>query len=280
VQNESRETLVQVDLNPTSRSRGGRPNISILDGQVVPMGSISTLVNAGSGRYRALQFSLRKRLNRTLGGRIAYTYADSEGTYGNAGPLGAPNTAYFQTRSESGYNFDTGEIIGEPLNLNLNDPRNEGQPVAWHRRHNFVIAGVWLVPQTALSLSWLYRYMSGDRFTIFTPAQLDNGNRAPALAGTYDAATPSDIGRTDVSFAGTMFGAQNPDFSRLDVRLSYAIPLHYRSAQWSISADVFNATNRTNFVNSGGTISGNAAFLSPTATFTPRQFQFGTRLSF
>lgn len=67
-------------------------------------------------------------MNGGVSARIAYTYADSDGTYGNAGPLGAPNTAYFQTRSETGYDFDTGEIIGEPLRLNLDDPRNE-QPL-------------------------------------------------------------------------------------------------------------------------------------------------------
>jgi outer membrane receptor for ferrienterochelin and colicin len=181
VQSESKGTLVLVDLNPFSRARGGRPNISILNGDVVRMGSISTALNAGRNRYRAVQMSVRKRASGRLSGRISYTYADSEGNYGNAGPLGAPNTAYFQTRSESGYNFDTGEIIGEPLRLNFQDPRNDGQPVGWQRRHNLVIAGVWLVPRTSghegsgLSLSWLYRYMSGDRFTIFTTDLLDNG---------------------------------------------------------------------------------------------------------
>jgi len=269
IRTDSRDTLLFVDLNPFSRSRGSRPDISIVDGQVVKMGTINTLVNAGSGRYSAVQLSLSRRMSRRIGGRIAYTYADSEGTYGNAGPLGAPNTAYFQTRSETGYNFDTGGIIGEPLRLNLDDPRNQ-QPVGWYRRHNFVLAGVW-TPMTPVSLSWIYRYMSGDRFTILTTTLLDNGNRAPAPPGTYG---------TDVKFAGTMFGAENPDFSRLDLRVSYTIPLRYRDAQWTITADMFNAMNRANFVNAGGAITGTAAFLSPTGTFSPRQFQFGTRLAF
>jgi hypothetical protein len=286
VRSENKKTLILVDLNPSSRSRGGRPNISLLDGKMVRMGSISTLMNAGASRYSAVQFSAQKRMDGTFGGRIAYTYADSEGNYGNAAPLGILNSAYFQTRSETGYNFDTGEIIGEPLRLNLDDPRNAGQPVGWQRRHNLAISGVWLVPRTSwygsagLSLSWLYRYMSGNRFTIFTTDLLDNGNRAPAPAGTYDAVTRSNIAQNDTPFAGTMFGAENPDFSRLDLSLRYAIPLRYRAAQLTFIGEVFNVTGRTNFENAGGAIVGSAGFLTPTATFSPREIQLGARLSF
>jgi len=286
VRSESRKTLLLVDLNPLSNSRGGRPNISILDGKVVRMQSISTLVNAGSNRYSAVQLSIRKRMGGKLGGRISYTYADSEGNYGNAGPLGAPNTAYFQTRSETGYNFDTGEIIGEPLKLNLGDPRNEGQQVAWQRRHNLVVSGVWLVPGTSwresagLSLSWLYRYMSGTPFTIFTTGRLDNDNRAPAPSGSYDATRPSDIARNDIEFDGTLFGAANPDFRRLDLSLRYSLPLPRRATAVTLIGEVFNVMNRTNFESAGGTIVGTAGFLSPTTTFSPREFQLGARLSF
>jgi hypothetical protein len=286
VYSESKKSLVLVDLNPFSRSRSGRPNISVLDGKVVRMGSITTLVNAGSNRYTAIQFSLRKRMSRTLGGRISYTYADSEGNYGNQGPLMLTNTAYFQTRSETGFNFDTGEIIGEPLRLNLHDPRNHGQPMRWQRRHNLGIAGVWLVPGTSwrgsagLSLSWVYRYMSGDRFTILTNELLDNGSRAPALAGIYHASVPSDIAQNDVRFDGRTFGAENPDFSRLDVSVRYAIPLRHRDAHLTFIGEVFNLANRTNFVSAGGATTGGAGFLTPTATFSPREFQLGARLSF
>ena len=259
IHSESKRTLVLVDLNPFSRSRGGRPNISILDGKPVRIGSISTLVNAGSSRYDAVQLSVHKRLQGGLAFRIAYTYSDSSGNYGNAGPFGAPNTAYFQTRSESGYNFDTGEIIGEPLKLNLDNPLSAGQPVGWRRRHNFVIASAWHVPHTRLSVSSIYRYMSGDRFTVVTTDLLDNGNRAPG---------------------GPMFGAENPDFRRLDLSLRYAIPISRRSAGVTLIGEVFNLTNRTNFVNAGGMVAGTSGFLIPTATFSPREFQLGARLSF
>jgi hypothetical protein len=286
VRTENKKTLLLVNLNPFSRSRGGRPNISVLDGKVVRTGGIITLMNAGASRYNAVQISAQKRMDGRFGVRIAYTYADSEGNYGNALPLGILNSAYFQTRSETGYNFDTGEIIGEPLRLNLDDPRNAGQPVGWQRRHNLAISGVWLVPRTSwygssgLSLSWLYRYMSGNRFTIFTTDLLDNGNRAPAPAGTYDAVTRSNIAQNDTPFAGTMFGAENPDFSRLDLSLRYSIPLRFRAAQLTFIGEVFNVMGRTNFETAGGALVGSAGFLTPTATFNPREIQLGARLSF
>ena len=40
------------------------------------------------------------------------------------------------------------------------------------------------------------------------------------------------------------------------------------------------ADQLSDFVNIGGTTSGTVAFLTPTATFSPRQFQLGTRVSF
>src|SRR5438128_8884058 len=122
--------------------------------------------------------------------------------------------------------------------------------------------------------------MSDDRFTVFTTDLLDNGSRAPAPPGTYDATTPSDIAQNDVRFGGTIFGAENPDFSRLDLSLRYAIPLRYREAQFTLIGEVFNVTDRANFVNAGGAIVGTPGLLTPTAALSPREFQLGARLSF
>src|SRR6185436_13295765 len=208
IHNENKDTLLLVDLKPFSQSRGGRPNISILNGQpVTDLGSISSYVNAGESEYDSLQLSLKKRFTGRCGGRLSYTWSRSEGNYGNAGAGTA--TAYFQSRTESGYNFDTGEWIGEPLDLNLDDPRNDGQPVNWLRRHNLVLSGSYQVPHSGwrnargLTVSGIFSYLSGDRTTIVSNNRLDNGNRAPAPAGTYDASPPSDIGLDGVRFDGT-----------------------------------------------------------------------------
>lgn len=284
VHTENRDVLLLVDLNPSSASRGGRPNLSVLDGQRVAMGSIQTWVNAGENDYDAVQLSLTKRGGGRLSGRVSYTYAESEGN--NEG--GDANTAgaYFQRRTESGYDFDRGVILGAPLDLGLDDPRTGGVPVNWHRDHNFVVSGSWLVPKSSwrenrgLVVAWIYRYMTGDRVTFFDPvARLDNGNRAPAAPGTYDAGAPSDIAEDDVRFDGRLRGAENPDFSRLDLSLRYEIPV-FDSIAVSLLADVFNATDETNYANLGSNLVGTGTFLIPSAAHNPREVQLGVRVEF
>lgn len=285
VHNENHDTLLLVDLNPFSSTRGGRPNGSILNGQRVALGSVFSYVNAGESNYDTLQLALKKRFNGRYGGRISYTYSRSSGNYGNAAAGTA--TAYFQTRTESGYNFDTGEWIGEPLALNLDDPRNDGQPVNWLREHNLVLSGSWQVPHTSfknargLTVSGIVTYLSGDRTTIVTNTRLDNGNRAPAPAGTYDASPASDVGLTGVSFDGKFFGAEQPDFERLDVALRYDLPV-VKGITVALTGEIYNATSEENFLSVGNNIFGTAGFLTPSSTYNPgaRQYQIGARLGF
>ena len=175
VHNENKDTLLLVDLNPFSQSRGGRPNVSVVNGRQVTLGSISSYVNAGKSKYDSLQLSLRKRFTGRYGGRLSYTWSRSSGNYGNAGAGTA--SAYFQSRTESGYNFDTGQWIGEPLDLNLDDPRNDGQPVNWLRRHTLVLSGSYRVPYTGL------RTPADSRFrgsSAISPATARRSSPTPA----------------------------------------------------------------------------------------------------
>ena len=195
-------------------------------------------------------------------------------------------SAYFQTRTESGYNFDTGTFIGAPLDLNLDDPRNDGQPVNWSRESNLVISGRYLVPKTSwrdnggLLVGWVYRNMSGDRFTVLTNDRLDNGNRAPAPAGTYSSSDTTGLGLT-VSADGRLFGSERPDFERLDLSLRYRIPFTSKLILTAL-LDVFNVLEEDNFSNTGSTIVGTGGFLIPTNVFGPggREIQLGFRLNF
>ncbi|MEA2600243.1 MAG: hypothetical protein QOF89_1235 [Acidobacteriota bacterium] len=285
IHNENKDTLLLVDLNPFSQSRGGRPNVSIVNGRPTALGSILSYVNAGKSKYDTLQLALRKRFNGRYGGRLSYTYSRSSGNYGNAGAGTA--SAYFQTRTESGYNFDTGQWIGAPLDLNLDDPRNDGQPVNWLRKHNLVLSGSYQVPHTGwrtargLTVSGIFSYLSGDRTTIVTNNRLDNGNRAPAPAGSYSASPPSDIGLGGVSFDGKLFGSEQPDFKRLDLALRYDLPL-VSGASVALTGEIYNATGETNFLSVGNNIFGTAGFLTPSSTYNPsaRQYQLGVRLGF
>ncbi|HEX9736763.1 MAG TPA: TonB-dependent receptor [Thermoanaerobaculia bacterium] len=281
IHNEGRDQLLLVDLNPFSTAQGGRPNVSVLNGEQVAMGSVSTWVNAGETDYDALQLSIQKRFDGRFGGRLSYTLADSDGN--TRGGVAATDVAFFQTRTETGYDFDRGVIIGEPLDLNLDDARTNGIPVNWHREHNFVISGTYLVPRTSwrdnegLFVAWVYRYMTGAQTTLFdNVARLDNGNRAPAAPGSYQGAT--DIGQ-GVSYDGKLDGAENPDFSRLDVSLRYNVPIRDRFTA-SLMVEIFNVFDETNFDSVGGTIDGTGTFLVPNLSLNPRQFQLGVRFGF
>ena len=64
IHTENKDTLLLVDLNPFSQARGGRPNISIVNGQTVPLGSVFSYVNAGKGQYDAVQLSAAKRFRK------------------------------------------------------------------------------------------------------------------------------------------------------------------------------------------------------------------------
>jgi outer membrane receptor protein involved in Fe transport len=285
VHSENRDTLLLVDLNPFSQARGGRPNISVVNGQTVPLGSVFSYVNAGESDQDSVQLSVSRRFDGRLGGRLSYTWSDSEGNYGNAGAGTA--TAYFQTRTESGYNFDTGEWIGAPLDLNLDDPRNDGQPVNWLRKHNLVLSGSWAVPRTGfgqargLVVSGIYRFLSGDRTTFLTNTRLDNGNRAPAPGGTYSATGSSDIGLDGVSFDGRFNGVEQPDFKRLDLSLRYELPV-VRGIDLALLGEIYNVTSEANFLSVGGNIVDAGGFLVPSATYAPgaRRYQLGVRVGF
>lgn len=283
IRSKNQDVLVTADLNPTSSAQGGRPNISVLNGQQVDMGSITTWVNAGETEYTGLQLSLRKQLGKRLGGRISVTLGDSDGNTEGGG--GGTATAYFQSRTETGYNFDTGRILGAPLDLNMDDPRNRSIPVNWHRDHNIAISGTYLVPKTSwrenqgLIVSWLYRNMAGDQINLFeNSARLDNGNRTPLAAGDYQPTNPSDIGQP-TSFNGKLRGAENPDFDRLDISLRYGLPLSSRF-ELTLLADLFNIFDETNFGSLNNGRIGTGTFLTPRTAFNPREIQLGVRLEF
>ena len=284
IHTENKNTHISVDLNPFSTSQGGRPNISIFNGEQVTLGSVGSLVNAGNTTYNALQFSIRRRFTDSAIGRfqgqISYTYAKQNG---NA-PAGQ-GSSRFQSRTETGYNFDTGQFIGEDPQLNLNVPQNIDQPSSWHRNNNLVMNWSWYIPGTTwgsrsngLMFSGVFRYMDGSRYTLQEFARLDNNNRQIAAAGTHSANSDSDIAQDAIDFNGRTNGAEQPNFTRLDLSLRYRIPIRGFSA--TVSFDVFNLTNRVNFSNAGSSFVTSGSFLVPSRAFQPREFQLGIRADF
>ncbi len=280
IRSENKDIVVTADLNPTD---GSRPNISILNGQQVNMGSITTYVNAAETEYTAVQLSLKKQFGNRFGGRISLTLADSDGNTEGGG--GGTASAYFQSRTETGYNFDTGDILGAPLALNQDDPRTTGMPVNWHRDHNLAISGNYLVPGTSwrenrgLIVSFLYRNMSGDQIRLFeNSARLPNGNREPLAAGSYQPTIASDVGQPTTT-DGKLRGAENPDLDRLDVSLRYQLPITDRY-DVTLLADIFNVFDETNFGSLNNQRVGTGTFLTPQSAFNPMEFQIGVRFEF
>ncbi len=292
INNKNNDVRVEVDLNPFSAAQGGRPNLSILNGAVVPgMGAITSTVNAGESRYQALQFSLRRRFTESPVGRLginfAYTYASQSGNYRANGNSGGNNaeSLRFHERTESGYNFDTGEFIGEPLRLNLDDPRNLDRPSPWHRDHNFVTGWAYLIPNTGiggtqgLHFSGNFRYMTGQHYTLQELARGDNNQRLLAPAGTYSANIDSDIALDSIETSGKQNGAVLPDFVRLDFTFRYGFTIR-EDMTLTVLVDIFNVTDRVNWNNAGSTFTDSTAFLIPGSVLAPREYQFGLRFQF
>jgi len=284
IHTKNSDTHVRGDLNPFSSSQGGRPNLSIFNGELVALNSVRSLVNAGETTYQALQFSIRRRFTDSpigrFQGQISYTRAQQNG---NA-PAGQ-GSSRFQSRTETGYNFDTGQFIGEPMQLNLNDPANVDSPSNWHRNNNFVANWSWYIPKTTwgsrssgLMFSGVFRYMDGSRYTLQEFARLDNNNRQIAAAGTYSANLDSDIAQDAIDYNGRTNGAELPNFTRLDLSLRYRMPIKGFSA--TVSFDAFNVTDRTNFSNAGSSYVTSGSFLIPSSAHQPREFQLGIRADF
>ncbi len=217
-------------------------------------------VNEGETNYSALMAQLKKRFSNNYSLQVSYTLAKATGNVaGNGAQLS---------------NFQ----VGNDLNLD----RNEG-PTDFDNRHNFTVSGTALIPRTGgLNVSWVARALSGRPFNLF------NGNVDPDLngiqfeplpAGSYTGAGSNAY--TVENVEAERNGAYGPGFFGLDMRLGYAVPLGGKR-RVELSADLFNLTNRTNFLNPTGN-QASAQFLLLTAystSYTPRKAQLGVRVEF
>jgi hypothetical protein len=222
--------------------------------------NVNQFINAGELNYNALMLQLRKRFSHNYSTQVSYTYGKARGnTSGNGSP---------------GSNFQ----VRDDLHLEL----NEG-PSDFDVPHNFTVSGTALVPRTrGLNVSWVARALSGTPFTL-TNGNVDpdlNGIQAePLPAGTYTGNGPDPY--TVEDFKSHRNGARGPGFFSLDMRLGYGFSLPNRR-RIEVSADVFNLSNRANFLNPTGN-QASAQFLLLTAystSYTPRKVQIGARLEF
>jgi outer membrane receptor protein involved in Fe transport len=74
-------------------------------------------------------------------------------------------------------------------------------------------------------------------------------------------------------------GLEGPNSFLVDMSFRYQLPLGRGLDSLDLFYDIFNVTNRTNFVAPTGNRS-TSTFMIPTAAQFPRQMQFGIRVRF
>ncbi len=215
--------------------------------------------NAGSA-YDGLNFQIEKRYADNWSARVAYTLG-----YARGNNDGDPNDE-----------VNVAQVM-ENRNLDL-----LWGPSQYNRRHLLTISGQTEIPGTGgVTLSAVARYMTGTPFTIhdsnFDPDM--NGQLVdPLPAGSYSGTGQNAI---SVDNAGGLRGAYGPDYFQLDLRFGY----RYRAGgeqTIDIFGELFNVTNRVNFVNPTGDMR-SGSFLVPTQLLAggyPRQIQAGVRYGF
>jgi hypothetical protein len=261
---------VGFDLNPGLRidtSRTGRIDRHDLLGLAAQLGIapfqgsvLSRFDYTGEIRYDGLNLQAERRFSGFWSARASYTLGYARGN--NGGAALASN------------NF---QLLGEK-NLDLNDG-----PLDTDRRHNLTLSGRVEVPRTTgVTVSALFRFMSGRPFTIFD-SNVD-ADRNGILADPLPAGTYSGVGQNAISVTndGGRNGAYGPNYAQLDLRVGYRLRLG-SGRTLDLFGEVFNVTDRSNFTNPSGDRRVPATFLVTNGLVGggfPRQAQIGTRLGF
>jgi hypothetical protein len=250
IRNDLKDLYIRQDLNPGTRATTART--AAVTRPDTTLASVQEITNLGWANSNSLQFSLIKRYSRGYQYRASYTLSN---TFGNVPSPGAIDTLSTQV------GFDNLLEDGEARTTQ-------------DRPHVLSLSGAAEIPKTGgLQLSGSFQYQSGTPFTL-TDSNTDpnrNGQfEEPLPAGSYSGPAGNSDSITVENIAGFR-GARGPDQMLMSLRGRYSFKLGGgRSLQaW---VDVFNVTNRANFVNPNGDRRDTATFLilrsvnSPTRT--------------
>jgi len=269
IRTELRDLYMRADLNPTTRVSTAR-TAAVTRPNPDFTGSVLEIGNYGWADTDSMLVSLTRRFSRGYQYRVAYTLSRSFGNTANPGNIETITTQ-----------------IGDDLNL------DEGEALtAQDRPHVLSLSGSVEVPRTrGLIIGSGLSFQSGTPFTIID-SSLDpdrNGQFQDALpAGTYTGAASNPEAFT-VDYEGGFRGARGPSQFLLNMRAGYRFKLR-GSQTLQAHLDIFNVTNRANFViatqNIGNVLNvvdrrDAATFLSYGSTIAPtRTAQFNLKYTF
>jgi len=255
-------------------------------GVVSPFGSVNAQVSDGNSNYNALTLDLKKRFTRNFQFLASYTWSHS-----------IDDSSDLQT------------LLLPQDNRNF---RAERATSLFDQRQRFVFSAVFASPQKWRSGDGLHKFLAdftlapifemstGRPFNILSNQDTNNDqsnqtDRPSVLAsgalcvpGTPGCTPLITNGQFSVGDLGRNMGITH-SFSSLDMRLMRQVRLGER-VRLDIIAEGFNLFNRFNEGAASGFIddvnafnkraSSGAYYSRPTASFDPRQFQFGLKLNF
>ena len=255
-------------------------------GTISPFGSINAQTSDGNSTYNALNVDLKKRFSNNFQFLASYTWSHS-----------IDDSSDLQT------------LLLPQDNRNFGAERSDS---LFDQRHRFVFSGIISTPSswakeggfhralTNFTLAPIFEISSGRPFNILSnqdtntdqsnqtdrPTVLSDGTLC--VAGTTGCAPLITNGEFTSGSLGRNFGLTHRYMS-LDLRLSKLVPIGEK-LRLELIAEGFNLFNRFNEAAASPFIddvrlfnqrAANGRFYSrPTATFDPRQFQFGLKLNF
>jgi hypothetical protein len=252
---------------------------------ISPFGDVNAQSSIGNSTYHALNVDLKKRFSNNMQFLASYTWSHS-----------IDDSSDLQT-------------LLKPLdNRNLKLDRADS---LFDQRHRFVFSGLVVSPPSwrtsdsgarrflaDFTLAPIFEISSGRPFNILSVADqnfdLQSSNERPSVTATGLLCIPgptSTICPTALPADGTLGrnAGITHSYASLDMRLMRSIHFGER-ARLDLIAEGFNLFNRFNeaaaapfftAVNDFGQRAGNGRYYSrPTASYDPRQFQFGVKLNF
>ena len=265
------DQLINFDMNPALRvdtSRTGRlvyTDIYNLAGQlgISPyVNPVITRVNDGSSTFDGVNVSLEKRFSSHWQSRVSYAIGNARG-----------NSEANQT-ADNNY-----QVLADPSYY-----RNFG-PLDADRRHNLVISGRVELPHTGgLTMSGVYRYLSGRSMSLYNSAV--DADRNGRLFDLIPAGHYCGVGANAfcADFDGRRNGAKGPSYTQTDLRFAYKVRA-IKQNTLDLNFELFNIANVANFDNPGTVAYGTDQRLSDFMVLTalrggngqPRAAQFSAR---